>query len=104
MTQSARPVLDLSQTCARPSKCTPEPCSTTTPIYIGVGLAVGEQGVKMTAKTARPRKPYQSKRQKPKSDPRNTVTPEFMKHDAWRNEADQILAQVDQVVNDIETK
>lgn len=58
----------------------------------------------MTVKTARPRKPYQSKRQKPKSDPRNTVTPEFMQHEAWRNEADQILAQVDQVVNDIETK
>ena len=50
----------------------------------------------MTAKSPRPRKPYQSKQQKPKSDPRNTVTPEFMKHDAWRNEADQILAQVDQ--------
>ena len=31
----ARPMLDLSQTYARPSKCTPETCSTTTPIFRG---------------------------------------------------------------------
>ena len=51
----------------------------------------------MTVKTARPRKTK-------KQDRSNLVDPEYMYHEAWRREADHILAQVDQVVDDIETK